>query len=207
MAVENLISLKEFLDEYGENMAEKITEELEVIHDPLREREEELEGVLQGMTKKPFPSQGEIIKASYKSLTTGNKAVYMVCEMGTGKTLMAIAVALELHRFKGTHRVLVVCPPHLVPKWIQEIKDSVPGAKAYNLNSKNILRQLELLRKQAKPLGLEFYVIGRERAKAGFMWRPAVVTRHGKHFCPGCGKELLDRYNCPLPVFEKNTQG
>ena len=36
--MENTISLKEFLDEYGENMAEKITEELEVIHDPLRER-------------------------------------------------------------------------------------------------------------------------------------------------------------------------
>src|SRR5512143_2924449 len=100
--MENVLSLKEFLDEYGENMAEKITEELEVIHDPLREREEELEGVLEGMTKKPFPSQGEIIKACYKSLTTGNKAIYMVCEMGTGKTLMAIAVALTLHKFKGT---------------------------------------------------------------------------------------------------------
>lgn len=202
-----VISLKEFLDEYGESMAEKVTEELEVIHDPLREREEALEGVLEGMTKKPFPSQGEIIKACYKSLTTGNKAVYMVCEMGTGKTLMAIAVALTLHRFKGTHRALVVCPPHLVPKWIQEIRDSVPGVKAYNLNSKNILRQLDLLRKQSKPSGLEFYVIGRERAKAGFMWRPAVVTRHGKHFCPKCGRELLDRYGCPMPLFEKNTQG
>ena len=83
--MENTISLKEFLDEYGESMAEKVTEELKVIHDPLREREEELEGILQGMTKKPFPSQGEIIKACYKSLTTGNKAVYMVCEMGTGQ--------------------------------------------------------------------------------------------------------------------------
>lgn len=94
----------------------------------------------------------------------------MVCEMGTGKTLMAIAVALALHRFKGSHRALVVCPPHLVPKWIQEIKDSVPGAKAYNLNSRHILRQLESLRKQPKPSELELYVIGRERAKAGFMW-------------------------------------
>jgi predicted Zn-ribbon and HTH transcriptional regulator len=73
--------------------------------------------------------------------------------------------------------------------------------------SKHILRQLETLRKQQKPSGLEFYVIGRERAKAGFMWRRAVVTRHGKHFCPKCGKELLDRYHCPLPVFEKNIKG
>jgi hypothetical protein len=101
----------------------------------------------------------------------------------------------------------VLCPPHLVPKWIQEIKDSVPGAKAYNLNSKNILRRLELLRKQPRSAALEFYVIGRERAKAGFMWRPAVVTKRGKHFCPRCGKDLLDSYGFPLPLFEKNIQG
>jgi hypothetical protein len=205
--VENSISLKAFLEEYGESMAEKVTEDLEVIHDPLKEREEALEEVLQTMTKRPFPSQSEIIKACYKSLTNGNKALYMVCEMGTGKTLMAISVALMLHRFGKAQRALVLCPPHLVPKWIQEIKDSVPGAKAYNLNNKNILRRLELLRKQPRSAALEFYVIGRERAKAGFMWRPAVVTKRGKHFCPRCGKDLLDSYGFPLPLFEKNIQG
>ena len=205
--MENLITFKQFLEDYGENMAEKVTEDLEVLHDPLKEREKELEGILQSMTKKPFPSQEEIVKACYKSLTSGNKAVYMVCEMGTGKTLMAIATAHILHSRGKVHRVLVVCPPHLVPKWLQEIKDSIPGAKAYNLNGKNILRRLELLRHQPRPPALEFYVIGRERAKAGFIWRPAVATRQGKLFCPKCGKELLDSYGCPLPVFEKNTQG
>ena len=48
--MENTISLKEFLEEYGENMAEKVTEDMKVIHDPLREREEELEGIVQSMT-------------------------------------------------------------------------------------------------------------------------------------------------------------
>jgi len=145
--MENVLSLKEFLDEYGENMAEKVTEELEVIHDPLREREEKLEGVLLGMTKKPFPSQGEIIKACYKSLTTGNKAVYMVCEMGTGKTLMAIAVALMLHRLKGTHRVLVVCPPHLVPK----------GLRIINMNKLgNCIAGYCVIPIAMKPFGLDF---------------------------------------------------
>jgi hypothetical protein len=205
--MENLISLKNFLDEYGESMAEKVTEDLTVIHDPATEKEEEIENLTEGVTKKPFPSQGEIIKACYKSLLSGNKAVYMVCEMGTGKTLMGIAVAQLLHKLKGMHRVLVVCPPHLVPKWIQEVKDSLPDAKAYNLNGKNILRQLEALRKQSKPLHLEFYIIGRERAKTGYLWRPAVVSRHAKHFCPKCGQELLDKDGYPLPIFERNTQG
>ncbi len=205
--MENSISLKEFLDEYGESMARKVTEELTVVHDPATEKEEVIEGIIGPMVKKPFPSQGEIIKACYKSLTTGNRAVYTVCEMGTGKTLMAIAVGELLHRLKGAKRVLVVCPPHLVLKWIKEVKDSLPGAKAYNLNGRGILRQLQTLRKQPKPLALEFYVIGRERAKTGFLWRPAVVTRGARHFCPKCGEELLDKDGYPVPIFEKTTQG
>ena len=89
----NVISLKEFLNEYGESMAEKITQNLSVVHDPAMEREKEISDIIKGMKKRPFPSQGEIIKACYKSLVSGNRAVYTICEMGTGKTLMAIAIA------------------------------------------------------------------------------------------------------------------
>jgi len=203
----NSISLKDFLEGYGESMAEKVTRELEVIHDPSLEKEEGISSLLKELKKKPFASQGEIIKACYKSLMSGNRAVYTVCEMGTGKTLMAIAVAYILHKFNGLKRVLVICPPHLVLKWIQEIKESLSDVKAYNLNGKDVIRQLEILRKEPAPTRLEFFVIGRERAKTGFLWRPAVVIRHKKHFCPKCGQELLDRDGYPLGVFETNAQG
>ncbi|MDY6990202.1 MAG: DEAD/DEAH box helicase family protein [Thermodesulfobacteriota bacterium] len=201
------ISLKEFLDEYGESMAKKVTNELAVVHDPTTEKEEDVSCLLSRMKKRPFPSQAEIIKACYKSLVSGNRAVYTVCEMGTGKTLMAIATSYVLSELKNIRRVLVVCPPHLVPKWIQEIKEGLWDAEAYNLNGRDVITQLQNLKEQPRPDRLEFYVIGRERAKTGFLWEPAVVTRRGRHFCPKCGKELLDRDGCPLPVFEKNTQG
>jgi hypothetical protein len=201
------ISLKKFLDEYGESMAEKVTNELAVIHDPTTEKEEGVSRLLSRMKKQPFPSQAEIIKACYKSLVSGNRAVYTVCEMGTGKSLMAIATSYVLSRLKNLRRVLVVCPPHLVPKWIQEIKEGLWDAKAYNLNGRDVITQLQNLKKQPRPDRLQFYVIGRERAKTGFLWVPAVVTRKGRHFCPKCGKELLDGDGCPLPIFEKNTQG
>jgi hypothetical protein len=202
-----LISLKEFLDEYGESMAGKVTRELTVVHDPITDKARDISEIIDGIRKKPFPSQAEIIKACYKSLISGNKAVYMVSEMGTGKTLMAIATARVLFKLKGIRRVLVICPPHLVPKWIQEIKESLSGAAAYNFNGKDVIRQLEDLRRRPRPARLEFYVMGRERAKTGFLWRPAVLTRHGKCFCPGCGVELLDKDGYPLPVFVRNTQG
>ena len=38
--MESSISLKDFLEEYGESMAEKVTRELKVIHDPSEEKEE-----------------------------------------------------------------------------------------------------------------------------------------------------------------------
>ena len=205
--MEQSISLRDFLNEYGESMAEKVTKELPVVHDPSVDKEDAIAEILDTMTKKPFPSQVEIIKACYKSFVSGNKAPYTVCEMGTGKTLMSIGTAYVLHKQKKIYRVLVMCPPHLVLKWIDEIKDSLPDAKAYNFNGKNVIRQLENLRRQPKPARLEFYVMGRERAKTGFLWRPAVVTRHGKPFCPKCGQELLDKDGYPIPVYERNTQG
>jgi len=205
--MEQTISLRDFLNEYGESMAEKVTKELTVIHDPATDKEESIANILDTMSKKPFPSQGEIIKACCKSLLSGNKAPYTVAEMGTGKTLMSIAVAYVLHRQQHVKRVLVICPPHLVLKWIAEIKDSLPDVKAYNLNGKAVIAQLENLRRQPKTTRLEFYIMGRERAKTGFLWRPAVFKRQDQYFCPRCGQELLDKDGYPIPVFERNTQG
>ncbi|MBW1781273.1 MAG: DEAD/DEAH box helicase family protein [Deltaproteobacteria bacterium] len=203
----NSISLKDFLDGYGESIAEKVTRELKVIHDPSTGKDEAISTLLDELKKRPFASQAQIIEACYKSLMSGNKAVYMVAEMGTGKTIMAIAVAAILHKLNGLKRVLVMCPPHLVLKWIQEIKESVPGVKVTNLNGKNVIRKLERIRKEPANAGLEFFVIGRERAKTGFLWRPTVIIRRKRLFCPGCGQELLDRDGYPLGVFETNAQG
>ena len=74
----NSISLKEFLDDYGESMAEKVTRDLHVIHNPLDHKEKEISNLLNDMKKKPFPAQVEIIKACYKSLNSGNRVAYIV---------------------------------------------------------------------------------------------------------------------------------
>ena len=87
-------------------------------------------------------------------------------------------------------------------KWIQEIKDSLSEVTAYNFNGKDVIRRLEILRRQARPSRLEFYVMGRERAKTGFLWRPAVITWQERYLCPKCGRELLDKDGYPLPIFE-----
>jgi superfamily II DNA or RNA helicase len=100
-----------------------------------------------------------------------------------------------------------LCPPHLVRKWIKEIKETFPSGKVVNLNGKDCLQTLEGLRRSGPAVTPEFYVIGRERAKTTFQWRPAVVRGRLENFCPKCGNLLLDKDDFPLGVFEKNTQG
>jgi len=202
--METELNLKIFLEEYGESLAEKATRDLKVIHDPARDKEEDLDKQMDKLHKNPFPAQREIIKAIVKSFRTGNKAVYMTCEMGCGKTLMAIAVASQL---KTNPRVLVICPPHLVRKWIQEVKEAIPEAKTINLNGESCFQTLQNLRNTPMPNSPEFYIIGKEKAKLGYQWRPAVIRRKTGNYCPKCGQILLDQDGVPLPIFETNTQG
>ena len=53
-------------------------------------------------------------------LDRNEQAGIINAEMGTGKTMMAIAVAAVMHA-AGYRRTLVVSPPHLVYKWRREI--------------------------------------------------------------------------------------
>ena len=197
-------SLKTFLEDYGPSLALKANREFQVVHDPLEDQTDSMDNILNSLGKEPFPVQRQVIKGAVKSFKTGNKAVYITAEMGSGKTIMAIATALLL---KENPRVLVLCPPHLVRKWVQEIKETIPSATVVNLNGKDCLYILEGLRTSGPGVTPEFYVIGRERAKTTFQWRPAVVPRGLGNFCPKCGNLLLDKDDLPLGVFERNTQG
>lgn len=197
-------SLKDFLDNYGSSLAERIDMELEVIHNPLRDRNEDMAAFMSRLKKKPFPVQSEVIKGVVKYFQAGNRAVYITAEMGSGKTLMGIATALLL---KEKPRVLVLCPPHLVRKWIKEIKDTVPLVNVFNLNGKHCLSMLENLKAPGPLTRPEFYVIGRERAKITYQWRPAVILNKGGLCCPRCGGMLLDEDETPLPIFDRNNQG
>jgi len=198
------ISLKEFLDDYGESLAERVTQDLNVIYDPAKDKSEVLDHRMDSLHKNPFPAQREIIKAVLKALQAGNQAIYIAAEMGVGKTLMAIAVAALL---KKNPRVLVICPSHLVRKWIQEVKEALPLAKTVNLNGKHCIQQLRALRSSPPPARPEFYIIGKERAKLTYQWRPAAIRKRNSYYCPKCGQELLDKDGVPLPIFSRNTQG
>jgi superfamily II DNA or RNA helicase len=101
-----------------------------------------------------------------------------VGEPGVGKTTIAVAVSELLRECGGDHRpTLVVCPPHLVPKWVREIQQIVPLAFAMPLNRLSDVAQFVRQLERLAPDTPAYAVLSREMAKLGSGWRAAYVVR------------------------------
>ncbi len=153
-----------------------------------------------------FPAQKHVAVALWKRLRRSNSAI-MVGEMGVGKTTIACAVAELIRQCDGDPRPnLILCPPHLVNKWIREIRQIVPLSFAMALYRLSDVKQFAQQVTRLSPGTPAFAVLSREMAKLGSGWQPAYVIRRkyertepvrGKtrtvteetFGCPRCGKE------------------
>jgi len=185
------MNLKEFLGEFGDSLREKIN--LSPLFDPENPDEWDRQALVKiepvFERRKRFQSQVNSILALAKGFyRQGKRAEILVGEMGTGKTFCSIGVAALAPR--KNHRTIVMCPGHLVDKWMREIRETLPQAKIVSLNNPG-LKELFTL-KGVKPQGHEFYVIGKERAKMHYSWVPAVDMHRRVLRCPQCGKALDD---------------
>ena len=162
--------------------------------------------VLPALLRRPLGAQADAIRGAALSLRT-NEGTTVVGEMGTGKTFIAASAA----HAAGFRRVLVLCPPHLVPKWKREVEETVPSARAAIVTSITDLERLRLL-PRTSPL---FAVMSREKAKLSYRWEPAVNERwavaDGRLVrdeetgapirfpcCPVCAAQVLDKEGVPL---------
>ena len=135
--------------------------------------------------------------------------------MGTGRTFIAAAAA----HLAGFKRVLVLCPPHLVPKWKREVEMTVPGTRAVVVKSITDLERLRL----SVGSGPLFAVMSREKAKFSYRWMPAVIQRWavsrgrllrdeetGERFrvpcCPDCTAQIVDKDGVPLTDEDLNRR-
>jgi hypothetical protein len=71
--------------------------------------------------------------AAAATVLNHEKAAVIVGEMGTGKTLLGTGVAAALNAKGRFQRGVVVCPPHLVGKWLEEIKITWPDCHALRI--------------------------------------------------------------------------
>lgn len=206
---EEVIPLSQFIADFGHGLLEAVQQQNPSVYDgtPNLIRQE----LMQGLLRKPFEPQQEVVQAVSKLLIDYKQPAAIInAEMGTGKTMMAIAAAAVLHK-EGFTRSLVISPPHLVYKWRREIKATIPDARVWILNGPDTLRKLlELRAMRSKPRVPEFFIMGRVRMRMGFNWKPAFTIRkmlvgEGEHkqrvryaACPSCGGLLCDDEGNPV---------
>lgn len=199
------LSLNSFISEFGEELLSSLHRSNPPIY--AGESRPDRRQILASLIRPPFPAQAEVVHAAAELLINRNEpAVVVNGEMGTGKTLMAIALAAILNA-EGYRRTLVLSPPHLVYKWRREIRETIPGAIVWVLNGPDTLMRLLALREQLDlpPKGQEFFVMGRVRMRLGFHWRPAFSRRRVKGgpevgTCPQCGEIVADSDGNPISV-------
>lgn len=194
-------SLDQYLLTYGPMLGQQAERALQPLHVPGRDACPTLD-----LAREPFEAQAHAVEAARKALVR-QRALLLVGEMGTGKTLMAMA-ACHAHAAGRPYRALVFCPGQLVDKWAREIRMTIPDVEVIQIESwKSLLH----LGPSKKPVRAQWYVLARDRAKLGSKWRPAVQRRRhaddGFLLCPHCGLRLVNEEREPLPVGRPATDG
>lgn len=192
------INLTDFIDEFGDELLESLNRSNPPVYAGSDNAHRQL--VMDRLKRKPFAAQAEVVQAITALLLDRNEQAGIInAEMGTGKTMMAIAVAAVMHA-AGYRRTLVVSPPHLVYKWRREILETIPAARVWVLNGPDTLLKLLKLRDQmgdAYDGRQEFFILGRVRMRMGFHWRLACWKKRAAGgqllaACPDCGQVLED---------------
>jgi SNF2 family DNA or RNA helicase len=200
---DNVIPLNDFIDEFGDGLLDKLNHTHPPVYDGRGNSVRQ--AVMDGLARQPFPAQADVVHAICALLLDQNERAGVInAEMGTGKTIMAIAVAAVMAN-EGYRRSLIVSPPHLVYKWRREILETVPEARVWVLNGPDTLAKLLKLREQlgqsddGRP---EFFVLGRVRMRMGFHWVPVTTPKRTVSgrlaACPDCGRMILDNDNEPI---------
>ena len=134
-------------------------------------------------------------------------------EMGLGKTILGAATVDLLNAYPA----IVLCPPHLVPKWIREIEETIPGAKAMELirigrnaddpGDINDVRRFLNLYREGKLGQKAVAVVAHTSAKYGAGWEHAFTRQRllnrwedavvKRHILPSERPEAIQALCCP----------
>jgi len=203
------VLLPDFIESFGDSLMASIIQQLTPVYDPDHRGDSCISNrdVLDSLLRKPFDRQADAVLALAELLLVrGEPAGILNAEMGTGKTMMAIALSALMHR-KGYRRTLVISPPHLVYKWRREIMETVPNARVWVLNGVDTLAKLQWLRSglsigsSTEP---EYFILGRVRMRMDYHWVPSAAKRRRYYWsrdeqcvqttvfavCPHCGSYI-----------------
>lgn len=191
IVMSDAIPLAQFINDFGAGLLDAVQAQNPPVY--TGQVKPAWDAALDRLTRKPFGVQKEAVYSICTLLHNKQEPSGVINgEMGTGKTIMAIAASAVL-REEGYNRTLVICPPHLVYKWRREIKQTVADARVWILNGPDTIKKLLSIRDfSKKPSVPEYFILGRVRMRLGYHWKPSFVrrldweTRQAVAACPDC---------------------
>lgn len=159
----------DLLDAYSGDLLAALRSACPVLHDPARDEEPPVSGLVRPL----WPAQLSTVHAADKHTASGANGIVIVGEVGTGKTSIALAL---LHK-RRIGKSLVICPPHLLKSWTDQVRMVLPAHyDVVIVDSISTIRDLE------RHPGPVVAILSREGAKLGHGWRDLSRWR-----CPKCG--------------------
>jgi len=196
-------SLAWFVEEFGASLTRAILDTCPPVYSPALYKE--YRPLVKRLARQPLGRQADALAGTALSLERGYRCTILSAEMGSGKSYMALAALYATwHRTRerdphARMHALVICPTHLVGKWVREAKATIPGVQATVVDS---ISEIEAALKQAHTVAPLILVMSKERAKLGHPLRPAVWTRlmpwtkERRLCCPQCGTMICYTEKC-----------
>jgi len=152
------MTMADVVAHYSDSLLATLHRQCPALHDPANP-EHAVE--MPALGRPPFPAQWEVAVASWKQIQRDGGEL-VLGQTGTGKTTVAVIVAALM----GAKRILVFCPPHLLPDWQREIAAVLPGARVHLLLSIDDAEAFAT----ATDDGVVFGVIAETTGKLGHAW-------------------------------------
>lgn len=177
----------------------------------------DLENLLK-LKRNPFPTQATIISAGIQHLRK-NKSLLISSEMGTGKTIMGIAMSYLFYKENGGN-VFLMSPSHLVPKWADEIEKTLGKGDNKIVNYEIVIVKNYLTMTYFKNIKKEkglirFFICSKETAKLSYPREEAsllhnyIVVKTATNWqikCASCGGVLKEFEEIPNDLIKSEPQ-
>lgn len=169
---------------YGDGLLRKLREHCPVTYDPARDAPVVLSPLVK---RRLYRAQHHVVSAALRALSDESgamqprKSVAVLGEIGCGKSTVALATAAT----GGAKRVLVLCPPHLLDGWTDQVRAVLPSYRVVRLED---VLDVDALAHERGPF---VAVLSRETAKLGSGVEgigPVGTKGRARHArCPKCG--------------------
>lgn len=174
-------SISDLLNNYGKSLMHVMEAQCPIMYDPRKDADSVQ---LAETHRKPFEAQAHAARALVQLLggpkltmsQRRGKAGLLLGEIGSGKSITSIVVTKTI----GAKRPLIICPPHLLTSWTNEIQATTPEVQVRVISN---LAELEALVFDTSDEVI-YSIMNRETAKLGHGW---IGTGN---ICPKCGAEL-----------------